>query len=151
MSAVSYPLVIFHATGFRVPFLRLDGRTDDIRGSVPPEQFQFAHFCGAAVVDLRGCDSLAIALAPSVNPRLAGDEVERCPDVADWVAGLLSDDCDPAIRAAIMLQKAHQATGSDRPGPLDFVSVEGCLNYYRRQPGVRFGAVDADGCVRWEE
>jgi hypothetical protein len=150
MSAAAYRLVVFHATGFRVPFVRLDGRTDDIRGTTAPERFQFPHFRGAAVVDIRACDSLAIALAPSVNPRLAADEIDRCPAVADWLSGLLTDDCDPAIKAAIMLQKAHQATASDRPGPLDSVSVEGFLEYYRQHPAARFGSIGVDGRVRWE-
>lgn len=105
------------------------------------------HFEGVLVVDkcavLRKTPGYAIA-SPLVDVDLPAGEVDACPEPSPMLAAGIAGN---ELGALYRVHKRHQAR-SGEPGPLDSVSIEEYLRWWRMR-GARVGTVRA-GRIEWQ-
>ena len=103
---------------------------------------------GTMAVDLRQVVEQSPSLSfrsPMVDIKLEPGQVRECPEPSDLMAGAMAGN---AFGSFLAMQKAHKAK-SQEPGPLDSVSVEDYVGWWRRA-GARI-AVVVDRQFVWED
>jgi hypothetical protein len=81
---------------------------------------------------------------------LTGEDVSKCPTPDPIFVSALAHDPGNAFRSLLALDAVHKASGTVEPGPLDSISPNSYVTWWRNN-GARIGVMDQTGTtILWE-